>query len=178
MNQGIKMYSKFDNVFFFTCTIVDWNIVFVEDVYSQVIVESLTYLSKERCDIYAFVIMPNHIHLLLSLKSEDKCIFQRDFLKFTSQQILKIFRTDANYRLNQYVSPYKSKKYQIWKSKPFWVEINDAKQFYIKLDYIHNNPMSGKWHLANSVLDYKWSSIRFHEGMQNEFAFLKSFECF
>lgn len=31
------------------------------------------------------------------------------------------------------------------------------------LDYIHHNPVSGKWNLANDYLSYKYSSARFYE---------------
>ena len=35
--------------------------------------------------------------------------------------------------------------------------------------YIHNNPVQGKWLLADSPLDYKYSSIQFYElGEENE----------
>ncbi len=45
--------------------------------------------SRKQVTVYAFVIMPNHLHLIWQihddLKRED---FQRDFLKFTAKHIL------------------------------------------------------------------------------------------
>jgi hypothetical protein len=32
-----------------------------------------------------------------------------------------------------------------------------------KLDYIHHNPISGKWNLADTFIDYKHSSAGFYE---------------
>jgi hypothetical protein len=32
-----------------------------------------------------------------------------------------------------------------------------------KLDYIHNNPVTGKWMLAKSVIDYPHSSALYYE---------------
>ena len=32
-----------------------------------------------------------------------------------------------------------------------------------KLDYIHNNPVSGKWDLVNDYVDYKYSSAGFYQ---------------
>ena len=38
-----------------------------------------------------------------------------------------------------------------------------------KLNYIHKNPISGKWNLADSYVDYPYSSARFYEyGENNE----------
>lgn len=41
-----------------------------------------------------------------------------------------------------------------------------------KLDYIHNNPVQGKWTLSEGPLDYKYSSARFYEHEVIEFDFL------
>ncbi len=41
-----------------------------------------------------------------------------------------------------------------------------------KLEYIHNNPVQGKWMLANDPLGYKYSSARFYENGDKEFGFL------
>ena len=32
-----------------------------------------------------------------------------------------------------------------------------------KLDYIHHNPVSGKWNLADVFIDYQHSSVCFYE---------------
>ena len=32
-----------------------------------------------------------------------------------------------------------------------------------KLNYIHRNPVSGKWRLVDNYIDYKHSSAGFHE---------------
>jgi hypothetical protein len=41
-----------------------------------------------------------------------------------------------------------------------------------KLDYIHFNPVSGKWKLAKDDLGYYYSSARFYETGVDEFRFL------
>ncbi|HQW94141.1 MAG TPA: hypothetical protein PKY28_13620, partial [Ferruginibacter sp.] len=43
-----------------------------------------------------------------------------------------------------------------------------------KLDYIHFNPLSGKWKLANDDLGYFYSSARFYETGIDEFGFLNN----
>ncbi len=52
-------------VFFWTATINQWQRLLWEDEYKNVILGSLEYLSNMgKIDVYAFVIMPNHIHLI------------------------------------------------------------------------------------------------------------------
>ena len=52
-------------VFFWTATIINWQHLLREDRFKEVIIQSLRTLSvKSLADIFAFVIMPNHIHLI------------------------------------------------------------------------------------------------------------------
>jgi len=76
---------------FFTATVLDWKKLFAPDKYKDVIINSLRFLvEQKRIALYGFVIMPNHIHLLwLILPPYKREAIQRDFLKFTSQQIKK-----------------------------------------------------------------------------------------
>ncbi len=43
-----------------------------------------------------------------------------------------------------------------------------------KLNYIHFNPVSGKWQLSKNDLDYYYSSAKFYETGIDEFGFLKN----
>jgi REP-associated tyrosine transposase len=70
------------HVQFFTATILKWIPLLNNDKYKQIIVDSMAYLTeKERCDIYSFVIMPYHIHVIWKINSKLKReAIQRDFL--------------------------------------------------------------------------------------------------
>ena len=74
---------------FFTATILEWKKLLAPDKYKDIIIDSLTFLVKNnRVFIYGFVIMPNHIHLIWQMKENiNPSHVQRDFLKFTAQQI-------------------------------------------------------------------------------------------
>jgi putative transposase len=43
-----------------------------------------------------------------------------------------------------------------------------------KLDYIHFNPVRGKWRLAKDDISYYYSSARFYETGVDEFGFLNN----
>ena len=79
---------------FVTITCLNWQPILKEDRFKDIIIESLDYLTKaERVVIYGFVIMPNHFHLIWQMAGEhQKGDVQRDFLKFTSHQILRILK--------------------------------------------------------------------------------------
>ena len=49
---------------YFTSTIYEWKPVLANDMYKDIIIESLQFLvDKKRIELNAFVIMDNHIHL-------------------------------------------------------------------------------------------------------------------
>jgi putative transposase len=81
---------------FITVTCLEWKHVLQEGRLKDVIVDSLFFLSdSKRVDIYAFVIMSNHFHLIWQvLGYHNREDIQRDFLKYTSRQILKVLRTN------------------------------------------------------------------------------------
>ena len=50
---------------FYTATILEWKPLLKQDKYKDVIIESLRFLVFEkRINLYAFVIMSNHVHLI------------------------------------------------------------------------------------------------------------------
>jgi putative transposase len=55
---------------------------------------------------------------------------------------------------------------------PLAVEMYSRKVIEQKLDYIHNNPVQGKWMLANSPIDYHFSSASFYELGDKKYSFL------
>ena len=64
-NNKRKSYIEIGEVFFWTATINQWQRLLGEDKYKDVIIGSLEYLSNAgKIDVFAFVIMPNHIHLI------------------------------------------------------------------------------------------------------------------
>jgi REP element-mobilizing transposase RayT len=65
--------------------------IFTRSVYADLVIESLNFYKREKglC-VHAWVLMPNHLHAILSAK--DGFILSdilRDFKKFTAGKILK-----------------------------------------------------------------------------------------
>lgn len=58
----------------------------------------------------------------------------------------------------------RNKKHQVWQGS-FEVKERRTEKFILqKLNYIHNNPCSGKWSLCNKPYNYSHSSARFYDG--------------
>jgi len=87
---------------FVTVTCLNWAPVLAGREHKEIVMNSLRFLVKEeRVRVSAFVLMDTHFHLIWQVMGEHtREDVQRDFLKFTSQQILKNLRNQNSPLLN------------------------------------------------------------------------------
>ena len=168
--SDIFVIMNTDHVQFFTATILEWKHLLKQDKYKDIIVDSLSFLVKEhRVRIYGFVIMPNHIHLIwLINENHQRSDVQRDFLKYTAQNIKFDLIKNHPQVLEKFEVNAKDRKYQIWERNPLSIDLYSREVLIQKLNYIHNNPLQGKWKLCELPETYKYSSALFyHSNIQN-----------
>jgi len=159
---------------FFTATILEWKHLLNETKYKDIIVESLRFLVKEkRVIVYSFVIMPSHIHIIWQIQGGHKREnVQRDFLKFTAQKIKYDLKDNDRDLLRQFEVNAKDRQYQLWERNPLSIDIYSRNVFIEKLNYIHHNPVQGKWNLCRYPEDYKYSTAKFYETGKDNWGFL------
>ena len=59
-------------LYFTTSTVIDWMDVFTRPAYKQIIVDSLKYCQTQKgLEIYAWVLMTNHLHMIVSMESNQ-----------------------------------------------------------------------------------------------------------
>ncbi|MGI8582859.1 MAG: hypothetical protein ACR2KX_11705 [Chitinophagaceae bacterium] len=97
-----KSHLEIGELFFWTATINHWQCLLDTDEYKDVIINSLNYLSeKNKIEVFGFVIMPNHIHLMWRInKHTEKEAAHISFLKYTAHAFKhKLTKeTKLNYR--------------------------------------------------------------------------------
>jgi len=130
------------------------------------------YLKTKNIDVIAYVIMPNHLHCILYFQeipfNLNKVIGNAK--RFMAYEIIKrldeLNQPDLLTLLNEDVNEREAVKGQ--KHKAFEKSF-DAKAVFTdhflqqKMDYIHFNPVRGKWNLAEDYTRYKHSSASFYE---------------
>ncbi len=163
--------------YFYTDSIFEFKHLLSDDNLKMIIIDSWKYLvNNNKIKIYAFVIMPNHIHLIWNmLDLNGKESPAGSFAKFTAQQFQKYLKINNPYELNKYASQKSDRKFQFWKRDPLAIILSSHKSFQQKLNYIHNNPIIEKWKLANSPEEYKWSSAKFYEFGIDEFEIITDY---
>ncbi len=152
--------KSINHLSFFTATILNWYHLLEDDKDKELIMNSLKYLvEKDKIILSAFVIMPNHIHLVWKIKNKLKLQnIQRDFLKFTAQSIKKDLLKNNSNILEKFYVGLKDREYQFWQRNPLTIELFTEKVTKQKIDYIHYNPVNEKWKLCKIPQEYKYSS--------------------
>ena len=149
MKEGYIIRDQ-EKIHFITATVVDWIDVFTRKTYKDVVIESLAFcIEKKGMLLYGYVIMSNHIHLIIQSKTAKLSDLIRDFKKFTATNILEKIQTEPESRREWMLERFKkatethsrNKNYQFWQYGNHAEEVYSHKFMWSKLDYIHLNPV-------------------------------------
>lgn len=164
--------------YFYTATILKWQKLLKPDKYKQIIIESLRYLvSKKKIKVFAFVIMPNHIHLVWTmLEKNGKELPHASFMKYTAHLFLEDLRKNHPQVLPFFLVDTTTRKYHFWQRNSLPIALYSDKVWQQKIAYIHNNPIISKWSLADVPENYRFSSAKFYQEGIDEFGILTHWE--
>jgi putative transposase len=152
--------------FFVTTTCYKWYHLLEMESCKQTISESINFLNTKYNGVtLGYVIMLNHIHLILYFKKGNQLSnWMRDLKKFTSvmvrQQIEKSGNIDLLERLRV---PEKKQVFKVWQDRFDDVYLANKKLLETKLEYTHTNPMQKHWNLVSKPEDWPYSSAIFYE---------------
>ena len=141
------------NLFFVTATVVGWADIFTRKQYRDIFYETLRfYLDDGRFSLHCYVLMTNHIHLIVSgnpvsiakelgnvkrtVSSKVKALIFEDFKESRRGWMGKMFE-------NSGLKNSKTLDFQFWKHDPLppfpmWSPRVVAQKFH----YIHHNPVA------------------------------------
>ncbi len=170
------MIYEEDHPQFFTATIYQWNYLLEDDKVKDIIINSLRFLVNEkRITLYGFVIMSNHLHLIWRIKVPHQAKnVQRDFLKYTAQQIKSYLKENDRELLNKCKVDHHDRQYMIWKTHSLSVDLYSQKVYDQKLDYIHDNPVEAG--ICNLPEEYKYSSAEHYILNKGEWDFIANYD--
>ncbi|MCA1751266.1 MAG: transposase [Flavobacteriales bacterium] len=168
MRQGVKHNIKNNSSYFITPTVIGWVDVFTRQEIREIIIDSLHYCHVNKgLNIFAYCIMPNHLHLIVNCNEP----FQlkdtiRDFKRHTSTKIFEWITSNPESRKEWMTTLFaaaadndgKSKHIKIWQTGNHAIELMNAKFTWRKVLYIHNNPVRAGW--VSKPEDWIYSSAR------------------
>jgi putative transposase len=170
-----KSFIEIGKIYFWTATIHHWEKLLLGDTYKNEIIHSLQFLSDSgKIDVFAFVIMPNHLHLIWRINElNGKETAQGSFLKFTAHKFKKMLQKDNIEALQKFKVIAENKNFEFWQRDSLAIELYTEKVAFQKLLYIHLNPCTEHWNLVKDPCDYYFSSAKFYEMSIKQFEFLK-----
>ncbi len=130
------------------------------------------HLKEQGYGTVAYVIMPNHLHTILYFPNAG---FNLNTIignakRFMAYEIIKRLEQAGEQSILTYLSGEvtarekdKGQKHKIFTDSFDAKGIYNEKFFNQKLNYIHRNPVSGKWRLSADYIEYSHSSASFYE---------------
>jgi len=156
------------HLYFITTNAVHRVHLFRRDVIKRIIADSLNYMRVQRwINLYVFVIMPNHIHIIVRiLEGHTLSNVIRDFKKHTARQIIRQYQAEGNQRvlafLEQAASHIPNQRYKVWEDGYDARDVFSPGFLRQKMEYCHNNPCQPHWRLVERPDLYPWSSARYY----------------
>lgn len=114
--------------------------------------------------VFGYVIMSNHLHIIIQSSNNDLSGLIRDFKKFTAKAMINQIKTEKESRRDWLLELFskatethtRNKVYQFWRYGNHPEEIFGKKYLWSKLDYIHLNPVRAG--LVEKASHYLYSS--------------------
>lgn len=163
-----------DGLYFITFATVGWIDVFSRREYRDVLIDSIRFCQREKdLVVYAYVIMTNHVHMIVARKGETKLEdIMRDLKKYTSSAILKAIQENEQESRREWMLEIfreagrrnsNNVRHQFWRQDNHPIELDTNQLQDQKPEYIHNNPVKAGW--VDDPGSYIYSSARDYEGI-------------
>ena len=164
---GYKIRNK-EGIHFVTFAVTEWVDVFTRQEYRDIVLNSIRHCQKEKgLVLYAWCLMSNHIHLIVSAINYEASDILRDFKKYTSKKIITAIQENPGESRKEWMLKiFESAGTQNSRNTnfQFWRQDNQPKELYSenfiqqKLNYILNNPVEAG--IVDKAEEYLYSSAR------------------
>lgn len=172
MSTGYQIKDQ-EALYYLTFQVVDRVDIFTRQEYRDIVIGSFEYAMKEKdFQLFAYVIMSNHVHLVANSSVGELSNTIRDIKKYTSNRIIKAIQTINESRRDWLLNRFKfkasqhsrNKGYQLWKHENHAIYLYSPDFIAEKIDYIHNNPVQAG--IVMNPEDYYYSSARNYASLE------------
>ncbi len=160
-----------DGIYFITFTCTNWIPLFEITHAYDCVYNWFNVLKNDGHFIIGYVIMPNHLHTIISFKNLGKSInsIVSNGKRFIAYDIVKKLGEQKNTNILYQLSKARNaseikanKKHKVFETSFDWKCCDSDKFVEQKLQYIHSNPCKGKWNLVDSSIDYLHCSAKYY----------------
>ena len=114
---------------------------------AKIVVDAWKHFDGKRYDLIAYVVMPNHVHLLI-----------KTYAGFALSNVIHSWKSFTAHEINKYLKQCgrDARAPKVWQNEYFDRVIRNDKHFIQALAYIHDNPV--KAGLCSQAREWPWSS--------------------
>lgn len=167
MPAGLRRFYGCHNLHFITCSCYRRILGLSDPEHRNILVRQFAKVrTRYGFALIGYVVMPEHIHLLMSEpRLGDPSIVMQVLKQTTSSQILKKLRSaragssDCRLLERLRVSP-RTAEVRFWQRRFYDFNVWSEKKIWQKLEYMHLNPV--KRGLVKHPGHWPWSSFRFY----------------
>jgi len=165
MGRSRYKITQADTAHFVTLTVLHWIPVFTRPQTVDILFESLRFLMKEGLKVHAYVILENHLHLIVQSPQLDKDMAR--FKSFTAKKLLAYLEQHNVKTILEQLAFYK-KAHKTDRQHQFWQEgihpelIQNEAMMLQKIEYVHHNPVKRGY--VDQAVHWRYSSARNYEG--------------
>jgi putative transposase len=140
-----------NELYFVTLTVTDWIDVFTRRLYNDFIIETLTWTQQhKKLNIYAYVIMTNHIHMIANVTDGSLGDVLGSFKTYTSKKLFEMITNNEQESRRKWMiglfgragkhNPLNT-NHQFWQNGNYPVLLYTPAVIDQKINYIHENPV-------------------------------------
>jgi REP element-mobilizing transposase RayT len=165
-----------EKLYFVSFATVFWVDVFIREEYREIIIDSLKYCQKNKgLEIYAWCIMPSHLHLIIGTNDKPLSDILRDFKSFTSRELRAAINrhpTESRKKWMLRIFEWQGQRnsnnldWQFWQQDNHPIVLFNNFMMDQKLEYIHQNPVVAGF--VDDASAWLYSSARDYDDTKKE----------
>ena len=140
----MSIYRRFDDHFpsLVTSNTAERTAIFSSDGVARLFIQILHEVRLETdCELLAFVVMPDHVHLVLQCAAPHPI-----------GQVMQLIKGRFSRRYNEMTG----KSGRVWQSRYHERALRGERELFSAIEYVHGNPVAAG--LVAEALDFAWSS--------------------
>ena len=171
MSERYKVRDS-QQLYFVSFATVNWIDVFTRRLYNDIFVDSLRYCQQHKgLELYAWCLMTNHAHLIISSEAENLSGILRDLKRHTAKEVLRAIEENGQESRREWMlwlferagqHNAHNTKYQFWQQSNHPIELPSTDLRQQRLAYLHRNPVAAGF--VDTPEDFLYSSARNYAG--------------
>lgn len=167
MSEKYKIRDS-QQLYFVSFATVSWIDVFTRRLYNDIFVASLQYCQQHKgLEIYAWCLMTNHAHLIISSEADNLSGILRDLKRHTAKALLRAIEENQQESRRDWMlwmferagqRNAHNTKYQFWQHESHPIELHSNELRRQRLQYLHQNPVVAGF--VDTPEDFLYSSAR------------------